>query len=424
MKVTIIPSGLHGSVRAIESKSEVHRLLIGAALADSPTEILCKALSDDISATAESLNRIGADIHYEKKSGSFHVVPICRNSSGGNTGNRSCVPDVGESGSTLRFLLPLICALGVNAHIVMRGRLPERPLSPLWEELERHGCRLVRNDDGSIDTAGRLRGGEFRMAGNVSSQFISGLLFVLPLLEDVPGIRLYGPVESEAYIRMTMRAMEQFGIRTVRDGDVLRVLSGSSYHSPGRLSPEGDWSCGAFWEIAGMLTKGGREGLVCTGLDEGSIQRDRAVRELKHRIAAGGAVVDARNIPDLVPVLSVLAAVSPGSTSFIHAERLRLKESDRIRSTVRMLRALGGTAEETVDGLIVYGKERLSGGCADSCNDHRIAMSAAVASAACTGKVIIEGAEAVNKSYPQFWDDFERLGGKITREPSGHPENQ
>ena len=428
MRITIIPSKLSGSVRAPASKSAAHRLLIAAALSDRPTDILCEELSEDIEATAESLNQAGADIRYDRNNGVFHVNPI-------KAGTRLCTLNVGESGSTLRFLLPVICALGQEAHIVMHGRLAQRPLSPLWEELERHGCRLVRNPDGSVDTQGKLEGGEFRMAADVSSQFISGLLFALPLLEEPSRIRLYGSVESEGYIRMTIRALEQFGIVTFWDGDVLTVSAAegepasgregrnsrkygfrAAYRSPGMVKTEGDWSGGAFWEIAGMLTDGGAGGLVCTGLDENSIQGDRAVRQLKTKVAAGNAVVDAHNIPDLVPVLAVLAAVSPGTTAFTHAERLRLKESDRIRSVVNMLLALGAGAQETEDGLIVYGTGQLRGGCADSCNDHRIAMSAAVASIACKEEVIITGAECVSKSYPAFWEDFERLGGCIRRE--------
>lgn len=429
MRVIITPGKLRGCIKAIASKSAAHRLLICAALADQPTDIICEELSEDIEATARSLNQLGADIIYDSAAGLFHAVPVRKCT-------EKCALDVGESGSTLRFLLPVVCALGIKAHILMRGRLPKRPLSPLWEELERHGCCLKRNPDGSVDTSGKLYGGEFRMAAGVSSQFISGLLFALPLLKETSRIRLSGSVESEGYIRMTIRALEQFGVRTVRDGDVLTVsavpgkqndsgdLSDTQdnvrkavYTSPGTVVTDGDWSNGAYWKIAGMLTDGGAGSLVCTGLDKSSVQGDRAVRQLKNIVAAGNAVVDVRNIPDLVPVLSVLAAVSPGTTIFAHAERLRLKESDRIRSTVNMLRALGGNAEETADSLIVHGQKRLKGGCVDSCQDHRIAMSAAIASIACENEVVITGAEAVRKSYPAFWEDFKKLGGKVIIEP-------
>ena len=429
MKATITPSELHGSVKAVASKSMAHRLLICAALADRPTEISCEESSEDIEATAESLNQMGADITYDRRRGIFHARPVCRCVDG-------CVLDVGESGSTLRFLLPVACALGMKAHIRMRGRLGQRPLSPLWEELERHGCSLTRNPDGSIDLEGRLSGGEFHIAANVSSQFVSGLLFALPLVENPSCIRLSGTAESTGYIQMTIWALEQFGICTIWDGDILTVSDkpakrdmngricavhdrncGMGYLSPGMVRTEGDWSNGAFWEIAGMLAKDDKEKLICTGLEEASAQGDRVVRQLKFQVAQGNAVVDSRDIPDLVPILSVLASVAPGSTTFTHAERLRLKESDRIRATVNLLRALGGQAEETTDGLIVHGMKQLRGGCVDSCHDHRIAMSAAIASIVCKDKVVITGAEAVSKSYPSFWEDFRKLGGKIVIEP-------
>ena len=434
MNAILQPAELSGTIKIIASKSAAHRLLIAAALSDRPTDILCEELSQDIEATAGALNALGASISYEKDSGKFHVIPIKRNGSASEDDLEPCTLDVGESGSTLRFLLPVVCALGRKAKIVMHGRLPERPLSPLWEELERHSCMLTRLPDGSVMTSGKLKGGEFTIAANISSQFISGLLFAIPLLKEASRIRLTGAVESKGYILMTIRALEQFGIRTFWEEDILRPAladtrehpgggdtavndpeadSGLSYRSPGELKVEGDWSNAAFWEVAGMLTNGE---LVCTGLDEDSLQGDRAIRRLKKEIAAGDCIVDARDVPDLVPVMSVLAALSPGTTVFTHAERLRIKESDRIRATVDMLKSLGADASETKDGLIVRGKERLSGGTVDSCNDHRIAMSAAVASIACEGEVRILKAEAVRKSYPGFFEDFQKLGGEVTLE--------
>ena len=434
MNAILQPAELSGTIKIIASKSAAHRLLIAAALSDRPTDILCEELSQDIEATAGALNALGASISYEKDSGKFHVIPIKRNGSASEDDLELCTLDVGESGSTLRFLLPVICALGRKAKIVMHGRLPERPLSPLWEELERHSCMLTRLPDGSVMTSGKLKGGEFTIAANISSQFISGLLFAIPLLKEASRIRLTGAVESKGYILMTIRALEQFGIRTFWEEDILRPAladtrehpgggdtavndpeadSGLSYRSPGELKVEGDWSNAAFWEVAGMLTNGE---LVCTGLDEDSLQGDRAIRRLKKEIAAGDCIVDARDVPDLVPVMSVLAALSPGTTVFTHAERLRIKESDRIRATVDMLKSLGADASETKDGLIVRGKKRLPGGTVDSCNDHRIAMSAAVASIVCEGEVRILKAEAVRKSYPGFFEDFQKLGGKVTLE--------
>lgn len=404
MNVRIDPSMLHGTIRAIASKSQAHRMLICAAFADRPTRIICRERSNDIDATAECLRAIGCDIVYDEADGSFYVTPAAKI-------NKNAVIDCGESGSTLRFLLPVVCALGIECTIVMHGRLPERPLSPLWEELEAHGCTLKRNPDRTISTSGSLRGGAFTLAADISSQFISGLLFAMPLIKEPSSLRLTGQIESRNYIMMTMDALKAFGAVTEWNSDTLTAPNGTGYHSPGEVTVEGDWSNGAFWLCASALTNGA---VQCTGLDESSRQGDSAVTELIELISRGNAAVDARDVPDLVPVLSVLAAAIPGTTSFVHAERLRIKESDRIKTTIAMLRSLGAECSETTDGLTVTGGKGLSGGSVDSFNDHRIAMSAAVASIMCDGAVEISGAEAVKKSYPDFWRDFARLGGQVT----------
>ena len=399
MKATIYPSVLSGEIEAIASKSQAHRLLICAALADCETRIRCATLSADIEATAACLRALGADVVYD--GGVFTVAPIRERPA-------SAVIDCGESGSTLRFLLPVVCALGIDTTIVLHGRLPERPLSPLWEELERHGASLSRPTAGTIRASGRLSGGDFMIAANVSSQFISGLLFALPLLGEECRIRLTGTLESASYLEMTVRALRAFGVEADFDGSIYRLPSGQKYVSPGEAAVEGDWSNAAFWICADRILGGT---LSITGLDPDSPQGDRAAEKASLRIAAGSAAVDCRDIPDLVPALAVLASVSPGQTRFINAGRLRIKESDRLKTTAALLTALGGQIEELPDGLVVTGVSSLAGGEVDSANDHRIAMSAAVAALACREPVILHGAEAVNKSYPAFWDDYRRLGG-------------
>ena len=404
MKATIYPSALSGEIEAIASKSQAHRLLICAALADRETRIRCATLSADIEATAACLRALGAEIAYA--GGVFTVVPIRERPA-------SAVIDCGESGSTLRFLLPVVCALGIDTTIVLHGRLPERPLSPLWEELERRGAILTRPTADTIRAAGTLSGGDLTLAANVSSQFISGLLFALPLLGCESRIRLTGTLESASYLEMTVRALRAFGVEADFDGSIYRLPSGQKYVSPGEIAVEGDWSNAAFWICADRILGGT---LSITGLAADSPQGDRAVEKVSLRIAAGSAVVDCRDIPDLVPVLAVLASVSPGQTRFVNAGRLRIKESDRLQTTAALLTALGGTVEEQPDGLIVTGVSSLSGGEVDGANDHRIAMSAAVAALACREPVILHGAQAVNKSYPAFWDDYRRLGGHVELE--------
>ena len=403
MRVVIGPGPLRGQVRAIASKSQAHRLLICAALSDGATEIVCRESSGDIDATADCLRALGASV--DRSGGVFRVRPIADPVPGARL-------DCGESGSTLRFLLPVLCALGTPSRVKMRGRLPERPLSPLWETLERAGARLSRPAGDEIAVGGAIAGGEYEIAANVSSQFISGLLLALPLCGG-GRVALTGAAESSPYIEITRRAQAAFGLRSGFDGSGYTVPALPRYRSPGALEVEGDWSNAAFWLCARAL---GSE-VECLGLDPASPQGDRAVVGLLEKIRRGGAVIDARDVPDLIPVLSVAASVSPGVTEFINAGRLRLKESDRLKTTAAMLASLGADVAEGPDGLAVRGVERLAGGVVDSANDHRIAMSAAVASTVCRGSVTVLGARCVDKSYPGFWDDFERLGARVTPMP-------
>lgn len=400
MKLTIHPSALSGSIEAIASKSATHRLLICAALADRETKIYCSALSKDIEATARCLRALGAHIEYSK--GVFSVQPI-------EKATENALLDCGESGSTLRFLLPVVCALGGGARIKMHGRLSRRPLSPLWEELELHGAVLRRAEENIIAVSGKIKAGDYRIRADISSQYVSGLLFALPLLGDRSRLRLEGDVESAGYIRMTCQAQRTFGLDIPFDGEIFNVPRSAHYRSPGQIQVEGDWSSAAFWLVASELSGGG---INISGLRDDSLQGDKESVYIINKIRRGNAVIDVKNVPDLVPVLSVLAAVSPGKTEFANAGRLRIKESDRIASVCRMLRTLGADCEEMADRIIVHGG-RLRGGTVDGENDHRIVMSAAVAAIACSEPVTILGAEAADKSYSAFFEDYKKLGGKI-----------
>lgn len=400
MKLSIEPRRLKGEIEAIPSKSAAHRLLICAALADRATEIYCPSLSKDIEATADCLRALGAGIEYRR--GSFFVQPIYKV-------NNDALLDCGESGSTLRFLLPVACALGGGARIKMHGRLPQRPLSPLWEELEEHGAKLSRPEADIISVSGKISAGDYRIRADISSQYVSGLLFALPLLDGESSLSLEGSIESQGYIDMTSQAQRNFGIEFAFDGRVFSVPADAAYSSPAVVQVEGDWSNAAFWLAADALSDGA---IKVNGLLDDSLQGDRAVVELISRIRQGNAVIDVKDVPDLVPVLAVLAAVSPGVTRFINAGRLRIKESDRISSVCRMLSALGADCAEEAEGLTVF-CGGLRGGTVDGENDHRIVMSAAVAAIACRENVTILGAEAVEKSYPAFFEDYKKLGGKI-----------
>lgn len=414
MNLTLSPSPLSGSIPAIPSKSMAHRLLICAALANAPTWIGCQGTSRDIEATADCLRAVGAAIG--RTENGFQVTP--------GPVQSSCTLPCGESGSTLRFLLPVAAALGLDAAFSMEGRLPQRPLDPLDRELIRHGASLSRPAPDVLRCTGKLRPGDYTLPGNVSSQYISGLLFALPLLDGPSTLTVTGTVESAPYISMTLDALRQFGVEISVENQVYSIPA-QGYGSPGQAQVEGDWSNAAFWLCAGALGKG----VTVTGLNPDSLQGDKAVFDLLTRFGAGTRAadgsyavspgqlrpldIDAAAIPDLAPILTVMAAAAPGTTRIYNAGRLRLKESDRIETVWRMLTNLGAEAEQTEDGLRIHGGHPLPGGTVDSCNDHRIAMAAAVASCLCTGPVTVKGAEAVRKSYPRFWEDFERLGGEI-----------
>ena len=390
MDITISPGKLSGIINIIPSKSQAHRLLICAAFADQPTTLICPETSRDMDATAECLNALGAKI--SRTTDGYHIIPA--------TEIPSCAHlYCHDSGSTLRFLLPVAGALGVDACFHMEGRLPGRPLSPLWEEMERMGCSLSRPTSEIIRCTGKLRPGVYSIDGGVSSQFISGLLFAAALMDGESTIHLTGKVESRPYITMTQSAMALFGMESANF-----TIRGSRFRSPGKIHVEGDWSNGAFFLTAAALGNP----VSVDNLSADSPQGDRAVYELLPALKEQ-ITVSAADIPDLVPILSIAAACNRGAV-FTDIRRLRLKESDRVSSVIAMIKALGGNALATDDVLTVYGTG-LRGGRVDAVNDHRIAMSAAIAATVCPEQVTILGAECVEKSYPKFFEEYRRLGG-------------
>ena len=391
MDITIHPGKLSGTIRAIASKSQAHRLLICAAFSDAKTELFCENTNQDIDATVSCLQALGASI--VRAQTGYVVTPICQIPENAQI-------DCSESGSTLRFLLPIVCALGIQTTIHMHGRLPYRPLSPLWEELERMGCQLSRPAETIIQTQGKLIAGEYTIAGNVSSQFISGLLFALPVLDGESRIRITGCLESKPYVDMTQQALRQFGVNT----EHYVVTKSFPFSSPGGLRVEGDWSNAAFFLVANALGSN----IEIENLNRNSPQGDKSVVDL---LSTGifAPTIDVSNIPDLVPILAVYYAAH-GGVVFKNIERLRLKESDRVQSVINLLRALGIGAYADDNTLTVCGGN-LSGGVVDSCNDHRIAMAAAIAATVAEAPVTILGADCVKKSYPAFWQDFRTLGG-------------
>lgn len=411
MTQTIAPGPRSGSVCAPASKSQAHRILICAALTGRETVIECSTVSNDIAATADCLRALGYGITLEN--GIIRVYPA------DVRGTRRLL--CGESGSTLRFLLPVVGALGANAVFHMEGRLPERPLAPLDGELEAHGMTLSRRGS-ELECSGRLRGGEFTLPGNISSQYISGLLLALPLLPEDSILHVIAPVESADYIAMTESALTLSGVRFDKRGSDYYIPGNQKYSMPRSVSVEGDYSSAAFFLCMGALSA---DGVCVSGLSPDSRQGDRRITNVLRSFGAEvsahgdsvfvsrrelrGITIDAAMIPDLIPTLSVIAAAADGETRIINAGRLRLKESDRLNATCRMLSALGADIYETDSGLVICGKPMLSGGTADSFGDHRIAMSAAVAAGICRSPVVITAAECAAKSYPRFWDDINSL---------------
>ncbi len=413
MNAVVSPGARTGLVRVPASKSRAHRLLICAALSAKPCTVVCGTLSEDILATIRCLRALGAGIDIGPE-GRLHITPL--------------VPSpeeklllCGESGSTLRFLLPVVGALGQRAVFRREGRLSQRPLSPFDAELTTHGMHL---DPAGHDLrcSGQLQPGAYSLPGNVSSQYVSGLLMALPLLDGPSELEVTGSVESFGYIDMTLDALFLAGAAPRLSGNRYLIPGGIRFAMPQETVTEGDWSGAAFFLCMGAMS---RAGVTVTGLDLASRQGDRAILDILSGFGARiepladgitvrrerliGQTVDARMIPDLIPAVAALAAAAQGETHIINARRLRLKESARLATTAAMIGSLGGSVLEMEDGLVIRGIPSLDGGVADAAGDHRIAMAAAVAACACAGPVTVTGAECVSKSYPGFWEDLERL---------------
>ena len=407
---------LKGAVTPPPSKSQAHRLLICAALASSPCTIECAGVNDDIIATMRCLNALGADISYS--GGLFKVNPVKT--------TKGAVLDCGESGSTLRFLMSVAAVLGADATFTGCGKLPQRPMSQLCDLLALHGMEFERHsaDELPVTCRGTLQGGSFSLPGNISSQYLTGLLFALPLASVDSEIEVTGTMTSASYIAMTLDALRMAGIVIEQKGNVFKIKGNQHYDMPPTVVVEGDWSSAAFWVVAGVI---GRNPLAVCGMNTESLQGDSYIVEHLRSMGAYitvdenkvfampshlfGAELDCTDTPDLLPVLSVAAAVAQGTTTFTGVGRLRFKESDRLAAMKDVLGKFGITSYIGEDSFTVIGGEPVAGEPVGSFGDHRIAMSAAVMSTVAKGVTVIDGAECVAKSYPAFFDDFALLGG-------------
>lgn len=413
-KVKVSPRKLSGTVSVPPSKSAAHRAIICAALARGKSIVRPIELSNDISATIDCMRRFGAEISLDGDTLSIDGTNIFS----ADTAELDC----GESGSTLRFLIPIAAAGGVSAEFVGHGKLPERPIGVYTDCLPPKGVQCITQGGLPLKISGRLQSGIYEVPGNISSQFITGLLLSLPLLDGDSEIRLTSPAQSVGYIDMTINIMKDFGVEVETTENGWKISGGQEYKSRS-FTVEGDWSQAAFFMTAAALG----EEIIIDNLTTASAQGDKECVNIYRRFGAEveetdgkiiirpnrlvGIEIDAENIPDTVPALAVAAALAEGRTVIKGAARLRIKECDRLAAMTNGLTRLGAKIQETADGLMIDGVKSLAGGEAEGYNDHRIVMSLAVAAVRSEGDITISDMESVNKSYPSFFEDYKKLGG-------------
>ena len=394
MIVSVSNSFLSGSLDAITSKSFAHRVMICDFIFGVDTDISKFNISKDILATKSCLDALR---------------------------NGECCLDAGESGSTLRFIIPLVSAIGGDFVIKTHGKLSERPNDDLYHTLKQGGVTAFSKGD-CVYVSGKLLPNEYSIKASVSSQYVSGLLMAFACLKRKCTLKLLGDVVSKPYVDITVEILRKYGVSIEENNSVFTVDSEKS--KPVLDVVEGDWSNSAFFLVAGAINGD----VAVNNLNLLSVQGDRKIVEVI-RLAGGNVVFgenyvkvkksslkafsfNAENVPDLVPICAVLASYCEGKSEICGVSRLRFKESDRIVSTISMLSNCGIKCEYTDDKLIIFGGKP-TGGKVDSYNDHRIVMSASVLALAADGKIIIDGAQAVEKSYPLFFSDFSRIGGII-----------
>lgn len=402
MDLRITPAKLSGKVVVPPSKSVAHRMIIAAALSDGVSTISNLFPSVDITATMDCMKALGAKISFSNNTAVIEGITKSPD---------KAVLDCCESGSTLRFLIPVACALGVDAEFIGRGKLPQRPITPFLDELPKHGISFILPENGEnlpCSVHGKLTGGRFEIDGGISSQFITGLLFALPLLNEDSEIVLTSPLQSKPYVNITIGVLRDFGCE-ISETNTGYFVKGNQRLVPFSGSVEGDFSQAAFFYVANSLGSS----IEIDGLNEKSLQGDKAIVEIcKKAVDSGKAFeLDCSDIPDLVPILSVLGCFCDGKSRITNVARLKIKECDRLLVTEECLNIIGGKVKSTADTLEIDGVETLKGGEVGCFNDHRIAMSMAIAATRCENPLIIRGAECVSKSFPNFFEVYRTLGG-------------
>lgn len=414
--VRVMPTIFNGVVTLPPSKSDVHRAILCAALSRGKSVISPVDLSQDILATIDCARALGAEITVDGNTAYIDGTNLFT--------NEEAVLNCRESGSTLRFFIPVAAVGGVKTTFIGKGRLPQRPIGIYLDCLPKAGVNCATQGGLPLEISGKLQGGEFVVPGDVSSQFITGLLLALPLTGKDSKIILSSSLESVGYIDMTIRTMAEFGVN-VETTDYGYFIKGGQSYKPCNYICEGDWSQAGFFMAAGAL--GGN--VTLKGLRVDSIQGDRACLDIFSKFGAKvtindgdinvtvdklkGIEIDARQIPDLVPIFAVTAAFAEGTTNIYGAERLRIKESDRLNAISTCLQKIGADVIEKPDGLIINGVKQANGGSVEGYNDHRIVMSMSIAVEKSTNPIEITDKESINKSYPAFFEDYKGIMGKV-----------
>lgn len=419
----IYPSKLKGEVKIPPSKSMAHRAIICAALSDGLCIIENIDYSDDIIATIDAMNSLGAKIVKHKD-----YIEVIGAYGSDEKPQETRIIDCNESGSTLRFLVPISLLFKGSSKFIGRGNLGKRPLTTYYNIFERQGIEYSYEEDNlNLVINGELKPGTFEVEGNVSSQFITGLLFTLPLLKEDSKIIITTEMESKGYIDLTLRAMSDFGVEIINNNYREFIIKGNQKYNARNYRVEGDYSQAAFFLCADSL---GND-VLCKDLDLNSLQGDKEVIDILERMNVifnandigvkgttngelASTVIDGSQCPDIIPVLTSVAALTKGTTEIINAGRLRIKECDRLAAVTSELNKLGAKIIEKEDGLVVTGVEKLQGGVEVwSHKDHRIAMTLAIASTRCEEPIVIKDYECIAKSYPKFFEDFKALGGNV-----------
>ncbi|MEE5992628.1 MAG: 3-phosphoshikimate 1-carboxyvinyltransferase [Oscillospiraceae bacterium] len=404
MDLLLQPSQLSGVVNIPASKSMAHRAIICAALCKGIPYVDNVTFSKDIDATLSAVKAFGVDYQIIENQIAFSGMrPV-----------KECVVDCCESGSTLRFLIPVAAALGIKTTFIGQGRLPERPITPYIRELSQKGIHFDYNNTMPFTIEGKLQSGTYHLEGDISSQFVTGLLLALPLLEGDSEIILTSPLQSKPYADMTIDVMKKYGVFVDETEKGYYIKGNQEYQAAYNLqdvSIEGDFSQAAFFYVANAIGNN----VTLQNIPENSVQGDRKIveilRDMWYTEKEEIFTIHAEDIPDLVPILAVSANFAPCTTKIVGAERLRIKESDRLVTTADMLNQLGGNVQVNPDGLTIQPTGTLHGGTVNSAGDHRIAMCTAIAATRSKKPITLLGAECVTKSYPAFWEDYQKLGG-------------